>query len=85
MMLFAQLATAPTRKPPPMQAWESAPKEETYQSGQTKGPLIDGSGDTDILRHPDFAEKPCLAFDGYARTFTSNANLFDQVYPPPRL
>ena len=41
--------------------------------------IITGSQDTEILRHRDFAGKPCLAIGGFARAHTSNSNLFDHV------
>lgn len=41
--------------------------------------IITGSQNTEILRHRDFAGKPCLAIGGFARAHTSNSNLFDHV------
>jgi hypothetical protein len=41
--------------------------------------IITGSQNTEILRHRDFAGKPCLAIGGFARSHTSNSNLFDHV------
>jgi hypothetical protein len=41
--------------------------------------LITGSGNLDILRHRNFAGKPCLTVEGYARPHIVNPNLFDHV------
>ena len=40
---------------------------------------IASSGNTEIMRHRDFAGKPCLSVGGFARSFATNANLFDHV------
>lgn len=41
--------------------------------------IITGSQNTDILRHRDFAGKPCLDIGGFARAHTSDSKLFDHV------
>lgn len=51
----------------------------TYQPRAADKPMIGSSGGQEILRHRDFAGKPCLTLGGYARAFTTNANLFDHV------
>lgn len=51
----------------------------TYQQRDSNRPLIASSNDIEILRHRDFAGKPCLTLGGYARPFTTNQNLFDHV------
>ncbi len=51
----------------------------TYRQPDRNRPLIGSSNDIEILRHRDFAGKPCLTFGGYARPFTTNPNLFDHV------
>jgi hypothetical protein len=42
-------------------------------------PIITGSQDLNLLRHRDFAGKPCLTVEGMARPHTTNPNLFDHV------
>jgi hypothetical protein len=42
-------------------------------------PIITGSQDLNLLRHRDFAGKPCLVVEGMARPHTTNPNLFDHV------
>jgi hypothetical protein len=42
-------------------------------------PIITGSQDLNLLRHRDFAGKPCLLVEGMARPHTTNPNLFDHV------
>lgn len=42
-------------------------------------PPIASSGNVEILRHRDFAGKPCLNVGGFARPFATNRNLFDHV------
>lgn len=37
------------------------------------------SGSEEILRHRDFAGKPCLTVSGYARPHTIDPNLYDDV------
>jgi hypothetical protein len=51
----------------------------TFPGNSPPPRIITGSQDTEILRHRDFAGKPCLAIGGFARAHTSNANLFDHV------
>jgi hypothetical protein len=41
--------------------------------------MISGSGNLDILRHRNFAGKPCLTVEGYARVHPINPNLYDHV------
>jgi hypothetical protein len=50
-------------------------------SAQTqKPPLMRGADqNTDVLRHRDFAGKPCLEISGFARPHVVNPNLFDHV------
>jgi hypothetical protein len=49
----------------------------------TKPPLspaiITSSQDLNILRHRDFAGRPCLTIEGMARPHTTNPNLYDHV------
>jgi hypothetical protein len=37
------------------------------------------SGGNEVLRHRDFAGKPCLAVDAFARAHAVDANLYDDV------
>jgi hypothetical protein len=37
------------------------------------------SGPDEVLRHRDFAGKPCLTVNGFARAHTINPNLYDDV------
>lgn len=48
-------------------------------SGAIPQRMIAGSQNTEIMRHRDFAGKPCLAIGGFARAHTSNSNLYDHV------
>jgi hypothetical protein len=41
--------------------------------------IITGSQDLNLLRHRDFAGRPCLTVAGLARSHTTNLNLFDHV------
>ena len=40
---------------------------------------FNASGSDEILRHRDFAGKPCLVLQGYARAHTIDPNLYDDV------
>jgi hypothetical protein len=51
----------------------------TFQPRDSNKPLIGSSGETELMRHRDFAGKACLTLGGYARAFTTNATLFDHV------
>ena len=41
--------------------------------------IIAGSQNTEVLRHRDFAGKPCLAIGGFARAHIGNQKLYDHV------
>jgi hypothetical protein len=41
--------------------------------------IITGSQNADILRHRDFAGKPCLGIGGFARAHTGDSKLFDHM------
>jgi hypothetical protein len=41
--------------------------------------MITGSQDLEILRHRDYAGKPCLNIGGYARPLAPSSKVFDHV------
>jgi hypothetical protein len=51
----------------------------TSNSSAAPPKIITGSQNTDILRHRDFAGKPCLGIGGFARAHTGDSKLFDHV------
>jgi hypothetical protein len=79
MLLGSGLAQAQTATDPITGLARRPEVGGTYQQPDTNRPLIASSSDIEILRHRDFAGKPCLTFGGYARPFTTNQNLFDHV------
>jgi len=48
-------------------------------SGAVPKQVIRGSQNTEVLRHRDFAGKPCLDIGGFARAHLNNPKLFDHV------
>jgi hypothetical protein len=72
----------------PLRAQDAAPPPGTLsgpsfgRTSPSSSPpprIITGSQNADILRHRDFAGKPCLAIGGFARSHTGVSNLFDHV------
>ncbi|MBR0750756.1 hypothetical protein JQ604_01000 [Bradyrhizobium jicamae] len=70
---FGQTATDP------LTGYGRRPEVGGTRPGSVQTPLIRSSSDVEILRHRDFAGKPCLSVGGFARPFTTNPNLFDHV------
>jgi hypothetical protein len=51
----------------------------TLPDSATPRDAFGASGNTSILRHRDFAGKPCLDVQGYARPHVVDHNLYDHV------
>jgi hypothetical protein len=70
---------APAQTAPPSGTVARPTFGGTSPRSSTPPRIITGSQNTEILRHRDFAGKPCLSIGGFARPHTSNSNLFDHV------
>jgi hypothetical protein len=65
--------------PPPVTGTPAKPSPPALGSEIKQAPFITSSHDASILRHRDYAGKPCLTVEGMARPHIANPNLYDHI------